>query len=33
MYGSLEDVSRASPKSAILTVYAGGVDGGVTSDE
>lgn len=31
--GSFECVSRARPKSAILTVYVGGVDGGVTSEE
>ena len=33
VYGNLEWVSLASPKSAILTVYAGGVDGGVTKAE
>lgn len=33
VYGFRECVSRASPKSAILTVYRGGVLGGVTNDE
>lgn len=31
--GSFECVSLANPKSAILTVYEGGVDGGVTMAE
>lgn len=33
VYGNFEWVSRANPKSAILTVYAGGVEGGVTKTE
>lgn len=33
VYGSLDCVSRASPKSAILIEYIGGVEGGVTIDE
>ena len=33
VYGSLEWVSLASPKSAIFTVYDGGVAGGVTKLE
>ena len=33
VYGNLDCVSRASPKSAILMEYCGGVEGGVTSAE
>ena len=33
MYGEVECVSRARPKSAILTVYIGGVEGGVAMAE
>ena len=33
VYGNLDCVSRARPKSAIFIEYVGGVEGGVTSDE